>query len=156
MLLALEAGIVLLGGASMGALRAAETFAYGMQGVGTVFHWYVTGRINRDDDVSVLFYREGNRYVVLNVPMVQVLWTAQRARRQQLWPPDMASAVVRQARRLHWTDRTWNTIGDSVGMPDLADHGIVRDPRSNIKALDSLKVLEEVTAALCKGSDHGF
>lgn len=39
-LLALSAGVHVVGGASMGALRAAELHSFGMVGVGEVFAWY--------------------------------------------------------------------------------------------------------------------
>lgn len=52
-LYALSQGIPVLGAASMGALRAAELHAFGMEGVGSVFEAYVDGRLEDDDEVAV-------------------------------------------------------------------------------------------------------
>jgi ribosomal protein S12 methylthiotransferase accessory factor len=50
---AVERGVVVFGGASMGALRAAEV--PGVVGVGKVYGWYRDGVINRDEEVALLF-----------------------------------------------------------------------------------------------------
>ena len=52
-LAALKAGIIVVGTSSMGALRAAELAPYGMIGCGTVFQWYIQGRIAGDDGEQV-------------------------------------------------------------------------------------------------------
>lgn len=49
----MESGVVVVGAASMGALRAAELEDYGMIGVGEIFESYSSGRRCRDDDVMV-------------------------------------------------------------------------------------------------------
>lgn len=50
---ALNRGITVVGGASMGALRACELYPYGMIGVGNIFEDYKNGTIESDDDVAV-------------------------------------------------------------------------------------------------------
>jgi hypothetical protein len=55
-LLALDQGMKVLGGSSMGALRAAELDAYGMIGVGKIYSWYKEGKINSDDEVALVFH----------------------------------------------------------------------------------------------------
>ena len=39
----------------MGALRAAETRAHGMIGIGQIFEWYASGEIEGDDEVAQIF-----------------------------------------------------------------------------------------------------
>lgn len=51
---ALDAGIPVVGAASMGALRAAELDAFGMLGVGRIYRWYRSGFVNADDEVAVI------------------------------------------------------------------------------------------------------
>ena len=128
----------------MGALRAVEAEPYGMRGVGTVFRWYRNGRLHRDDDVAVLYYSLGNEYVLVSVPMVQVLWTVQRARQSAVWSDSQCRGIIRTARSVHWTDRSWSVIGQLMNWSSLASDPIVQDPRSNIKAIDALKVIQEV------------
>lgn len=154
MLGALSGGVSLLGEGSMGALRALEAEPYGMRGIGTIFHWYRQRRVHRDDDVSVLYYQDRGGYVVVNVPMVQVLWTAQRARHVEAWSPEQSRAVVRAARTLHRTDRTWSAIGRAIGWRSLESEPVVHDPKSDIKAIDALKVIQEVWKTPCSNQNE--
>src|SRR5207253_3671063 len=52
-LYALTRGIHVVGASSMGALRAAETAAFGMIGIGEVYRMYVDGVITDDDEVAL-------------------------------------------------------------------------------------------------------
>lgn len=51
---ALNKGIVVVGGSSMGALRASELDELGMVGIGYVYQQYKTGAVESDDDVAVI------------------------------------------------------------------------------------------------------
>ncbi|NLX48030.1 MAG: TfuA-related McrA-glycine thioamidation protein [Euryarchaeota archaeon] len=51
----LSRGVKVIGGGSMGALRAAEMQAYGMIGVGRIFQMYADGVIEGDDEVALVF-----------------------------------------------------------------------------------------------------
>ena len=53
-MLALDRCIEVYGAASMGALRAAELHAYGMQGIGKIFEAYKSCHLTDDDEVAVL------------------------------------------------------------------------------------------------------
>ena len=50
---ALDNGITVVGGSSMGALRASELDDLGMVGIGYVYKAYRTGAITSDDDVAL-------------------------------------------------------------------------------------------------------
>lgn len=51
---ALKKGVTVIGGASMGALRASELDDFGMIGVGHVYNQYKNGLIESDDDVAII------------------------------------------------------------------------------------------------------
>jgi hypothetical protein len=53
-LFALSQGVRVFGSSSMGALRAAELHAFGMEGVGRVFAAYRDGVLEDDDEVAVI------------------------------------------------------------------------------------------------------
>ncbi|HEY9245535.1 MAG TPA: TfuA-like protein, partial [Candidatus Methanoperedens sp.] len=55
---ALKSGIIVVGGGSMGALRASELDSYGMIGVGRIYEMYKNGVIESDDEVAVTFNAE--------------------------------------------------------------------------------------------------
>lgn len=105
-LAAIAKGNVLVGAASMGALRAAEMHPFGMFGVGLVFEWYKSGRVIRDDDVALMYSNIGSHYQPTTIPMVSVRWAVQRGREEGWLSLEGARSVAREARRLHWTDRT--------------------------------------------------
>src|SRR5262245_8594564 len=63
---ALAEGVPVYGASSMGALRAAELYTYGMVGIGTVFGWYRDGIIDADDEVTLLHGPEDAGYVALS------------------------------------------------------------------------------------------
>ncbi len=67
---ALEGGIKVVGGSSMGALRASELDVYGMVGVGKIYRWYKEGAINSDDEVALVFHPETGR--ALSEPLVNI------------------------------------------------------------------------------------
>lgn len=51
---ALKKGVTIVGGASMGALRASELDDFGMVGIGYVYNQYKNGFIESDDDVAIV------------------------------------------------------------------------------------------------------
>jgi hypothetical protein len=52
-LYALDKGVIVIGGASMGALRATELDEFGMVGVGKIYEQFASGREKRDDFVAI-------------------------------------------------------------------------------------------------------
>ena len=54
-LYALEAGARVVGASSMGALRASELDVYGMEGIGSIYQAYRSGRLVSDDEVALVF-----------------------------------------------------------------------------------------------------
>ena len=51
----LKKGITVVGGSSMGALRASELDVFGMVGVGRIYECYRSARIEADDEVAVTY-----------------------------------------------------------------------------------------------------
>ena len=79
-LFALEQGIVVLGAASMGALRAAELDRFGVQGVGEVYRLFSSGALEDDDEVAVMHQPREQGYSPLTCAMVNIRATLARAR----------------------------------------------------------------------------
>ena len=57
----LARGVHVVGAASMGALRAAELYPYGMTGIGGIFAAYRDGIIDADDEVAVAHTADGRQ-----------------------------------------------------------------------------------------------
>ncbi len=74
---ALDAGVKVVGGASMGALRASELDTHGMIGVGKVYEWYRDGIIESDDEVAVS--TNPDTFEPISVPLVNIRETLKAA-----------------------------------------------------------------------------
>ncbi|HEX5594884.1 MAG TPA: TfuA-like protein [Micromonosporaceae bacterium] len=68
----LSRGVYVAGSSSMGALRAAELWRYGMRGVGRVFELYRAGVVTGDDEVAVVHAPAEDGYVSLSEPLVNL------------------------------------------------------------------------------------
>jgi len=74
---ALNAGVKVVGGASMGALRASELDTHGMIGVGKVYEWYRDGVIESDDEVAVS--TNPDTFEPISIPLVNMRETLKAA-----------------------------------------------------------------------------
>jgi ribosomal protein S12 methylthiotransferase accessory factor len=149
-LIGLRDGRQVVGGSSMGALRAAEMDVYGMQGVGEIYAWYRRGVVTRDDDVALLFASEdAGSYRAVTVPMVNVLWAVRELKRLDIMDANARRRLTSAARRLHWTGRNWGSICATAGLNDHDRETVKswsRDPDNDLKRLDARQVIEHVTA----------
>lgn len=150
-LAALYAGRTIVGGASMGALRAVEMSPYGMRGIGVIFGWYQRGSITRDDDVALRYAVDEGEYHPLTVPMVNVRWVVEAGRRERWLCAESARQVSAAARRTHWSTRTWTRVCGAARLADeerqrLLDYAANRD--HDLKRLDALAVVEHVQRAV--------
>ncbi|WP_242346484.1 TfuA-like protein, partial [Anaeromyxobacter terrae] len=110
LLAALDAGVAVFGGASMGALRAAELERHGVVGVGAIFRAYRDGILDDDGEVALLHGDEEHAFRPLTVPLVAVRAAADAARAGRLVSPREARALVAAAAELHYTVRTWPRV----------------------------------------------
>jgi hypothetical protein len=111
---AIDAGVAVYGGASMGALRAAELHARGMIGIGRIFEWYRQGRITDDSEVALLHAGAEHAFRPLTVPLVNVRWAAECAQRAKVLRPAQARAMVAAAARIFYQDRTWPRVLEAL------------------------------------------
>jgi TfuA protein len=144
---ALKVGATVIGGASMGALRAVELNVYGAIGVGHVYEWFRSNRLSRDDDVAVVYTESDSAYIVQTTPMVNVIWVVERARDRELVSPSLANLILASARRLDWRHRTWPGV---LADPEISHSlpadflAFATDPQNNLKRLDALAVAQRV------------
>jgi hypothetical protein len=106
-LMLLDAGVAMVGTASMGALRAAELAAFGMLGAGKVFEAFYTGQLQADDEVAVLHTPDGQ---ALTEALVNLRSAIRGAAADQQISPDEAAALEETARRLPYIRRTWTAL----------------------------------------------
>jgi hypothetical protein len=155
---------LLIGTASMGALRAAELNRYGFLGVGTAFNALVSGIIVDDSELAVAMCPYS--YQSLTVPAINV--------RRLLWQLSQAGVADNDLRKawmaseeIYFMDRTpekllraWTTCGAQFGVnPEI----LVRQQwsgESDVKRLDVSRALDCALRILEEGKlpdviDHG-
>jgi hypothetical protein len=118
-LFALSEGCEVLGCSSMGALRAAECYTFGMRGIGKIFEDYAAGRRTSDADVAVLHGPAETNFMPLTVPQVDVEATvdaivaSNEVNRQEIID------LVEVSRSIFYKERNWGKIVSISGR----DHG---------------------------------
>jgi hypothetical protein len=114
-LAALDAGVAVFGGASMGALRAAELERLGVVGVGRIFRWYRDGAVDDDSEVALLHAGAEHGFTPFTLPLVAVRAAAGAARAERLVSAREARALVAAAAAIPYATRTWPGVLAAVG-----------------------------------------
>jgi ribosomal protein S12 methylthiotransferase accessory factor len=143
---AIQRGVVVFGGGSMGALRAAEV--PGVIGVGRVFEWYRDGVITRDDEVALLFSESSGK--ALTIPSVNVRFAVDRLLRLGTIDSVKAHALISAALEIPYTERTYRAVLQSAGLSSCIDSQdlISMLQAHDLKYLDARAVLEAVDSHL--------
>jgi hypothetical protein len=113
-------GVAVVGASSMGALRAAELYPYGMVGIGEIYQAYRDGLIEADDEVTVVHTSNGDAQV--SEALVDIRGKVRRATVSGLLSEEHAESVMAYACRLHYTERSWTALRRAVihEQPELA------------------------------------
>ena len=136
----LQTGWQVLGASSMGALRALELEPYGMIGLGTVFHWYRSGRIEGDDEVALMHAPADFAYRPLTLPLVDVRHVMAGLEAQGALSPAQVSDVLCAFKHMGHEARTRSALLNLL-QAQGADISAVRDrlsdSRHSLKAQDT-------------------
>lgn len=100
--------IRMFGSCSMGALRAAECWPFGMVPLGIIARWYISEYIDGDDEVALLVHPA--KQIALTVPLVNVRYVAWLAQRRGLLTPHEGAEFVKKAREVFYMDRSWEDV----------------------------------------------
>ncbi len=111
---ALDQGVAVFGGASMGAIRAAELGPFGMVGVGAIAACYRDGL---EDDAAVALLHAGpeHGFRPFTVPLVNAWHAADQARAAGVITRREREALRAAAGSLPYPDRTWPAILRATG-----------------------------------------
>lgn len=120
-LLAMRAGVPVIGASSMGALRAAELCSYGMLGSGRIFEDFASRRLTDDDEVAVVHGPAETGWMPLSDALVDIRATVALAAEERILSPAMAHGVIDHAKATYFKSRSLSDSVDSVlpqYMPD--------------------------------------
>ena len=153
---AMALGIHVYGGASIGALRAAELHSFGMKGVGRIFEAYCHGILSDDDEVAVLHGPEELDYPAVTEAMVNIRATLDKAVAEGVLDRWLVARLTEIGKILFYKERNWDAIlGLATGRglpPTPLDQLAVwlqggRVDQKRIDALEMIGVIREHLAA---------
>ncbi|MCV0428277.1 MAG: hypothetical protein K5905_22705 [Roseibium sp.] len=137
---ALSQGVHVIGAASMGALRAAETDRYG---IGAVYEGYRDGILEDDDEVALLHGPAEMDFIPLSLAMVNVRATLKGAVDGGVISQNVSDFLLKAAKDRFYKERTWeNLLSDwevtsSEGAPVAEFRSWLADNEVDQKRLDA-------------------
>ncbi len=137
----LDRGIKVYGASSMGALRAAETYPFGMTGVGKIFEWYRDGVIDADDEVALTY--DPATYRPTSVPLVNIRFCLRAAIAEGVVAQSKADEIVQAVEQIYFPSRSYQLVTQLC--PELAD--FIRERQSDQKRDDALLLLQTIAKA---------
>jgi hypothetical protein len=148
---ALSSGVHVFGAASMGALRAAELYPYGMVGVGEIFEWYRSGELEDDDEVALAHESAEAGYRPTSIAMVDVRDACRAAVVAGVISAALAERLTTIAKQLYYADRTYPCIlgaahWDGEGVALDAMERFVATYGPTLKQRDAIALLERIAA----------
>lgn len=151
-LMALKQGVYVAGASSMGALRAAELYPFGMVGIGQVFTWYRDEIIEAEDEVAVRHAPAEFGYHLSSEAMVNLRYTLAEAQKQGVITPATEQALIAIARQTPYLDRSYARLchdGAAAALPPseiTALRGFVKENTVDLKRRDAIELLQHLAA----------
>ncbi len=121
---ALSQGVHVFGGASMGALRAAELHTLGMRGVGWIFEAFRDSDLEDDDEVAVVHGPAEMGFLAASEPMVNIRSTLERAQAAGVLSAASRFSLEAFGKSLFYPHRCWPTILDSAPVCGISESEI--------------------------------
>ena len=147
-------GVRVIGGSSMGALRAAETAAFGTEGVGEIFSAYASGNLTDDDEVAVTHGDAATGYKQFSLPMVNIRATVELAVKEHRIDENLGDILIKGAKRLYFPERTLPRIlgvlfdGNYSSEIHAAVTAAFMKHYVDVKRRDSIAVLNYIKSSL--------
>ncbi len=149
---AISHGVHVFGASSMGALRAAELHRYGMHGCGKIWRDFLEGRLEDDDEVTIVHGPAESGYIKASEAMVNIRATLESATEQKIIDPDTRDCLLSHAKVTWYPHRNYADLTKSIHstMPDISNrlqHWLTNN-RIDQKALDAKTMLMEMSTFL--------
>ena len=119
----LRSGTTILGGSSMGALRAYELKDYGMKGVGEVFRLFDAGEIEGDDEVALAFNPE--TLEAISEPLVNMRVNLNHAAEKGVISALQRDSILRDLKAVYFPRRTMKILSE-IARRSLGTEGYER------------------------------
>lgn len=155
----LAAGMPVHGASSMGVLRAVECRTLGMTGSGWVYQQYLSGVVDADAEVALMF--DPVDFGPVTIPLVNVRWLISEKVRAGVMTPRCGSSALLAAAEINFRDRrpsrlasAWRShLGGEAHALELELADSNRD-RWDRKRLDGIEALGAVISSATGGREH--
>jgi hypothetical protein len=157
-LFVLERGIPIYGASSMGALRATETAAFGMIGVGQIFRQYESGQLIDDDEVALAHATAEQDYRPTSEPMVNVRATFSAAENAGIINSEEHARLIAIAKGIYFIGRTFPSIFDAALSDGLSAETVrklgvfVSTNYVDLKRQDAIELLQTIKTQFRNGT----
>lgn len=154
---AMSQGIHVFGSASMGALRAAELAAFGMEGVGTVFDLYHRGILEDDDEVAVVHGPAEMDFRPGSEAMVNIRLTLHEAKCARVISTEVQLHLERIAKKMYYPNRHYSVLFRQAHEAGLPERDLIQLkqwlPRGQVnqKRKDAIAMLRVMRESLAEG-----
>jgi hypothetical protein len=151
-LFALSSGVRVIGAASMGALRAAELWTYGMEGIGEIFERFRNGVWEADDEVAVTHGPAESGFRATSVALASIRLGLEQACARTLLTPGQAAAIIDELRAVFYPERSWPAVFAIARQEGMNEHEVaelkafVAAETPDAKRDDALEALNSVRA----------
>ncbi|MEA4956162.1 hypothetical protein SDC9_03543 [bioreactor metagenome] len=141
---AIEKGIIVVGGGSMGALRASELDSLGMKGVGYVYNQYTSGKIESDDDVAIIF--DSSTGEPLSEALVNIDYKFEEALKSNIINKKDKEELIKIAKSIYYPKRTYYNIFKESNIDKEKKEKLINliVELVDIKKQDAIAVLEYI------------
>jgi TfuA protein len=142
---AIKKDILVVGGASMGALRASELDDFGMIGIGQVYEDYKSGVVESDDDVAVVINPETLEQ--LSEALISMNYTFKAAKDEGIINEEEFKNLVKTAKSIYYPKRTYDKVfkDSNIGIEKIKQFNkFFKENKVDIKRNDAILVLEYV------------
>lgn len=145
---AIHRGINVIGASSMGALRAAELYLYGMIGHGTIFEWYRDGVIDGDDEVALYHKDELRNFEPLSEPLVNIRYNLMQAVKLDYISEQDVIDLISYAKDFCYSERSYDLLFESEIMKQWTAEKIenlitfINSKKIDLKRQDTIQALK--------------
>jgi hypothetical protein len=142
---AIKNDVIVVGGASMGALRASELDDFGMIGIGQVYEDYRSGIVESDDDVAVVINPETLEQ--LSEALISMNYTFKAAKDKDIINEEEFNNLVKTAKSIYYPKRTYDKVfkDSNLEIEKIKNiHKFFQENRVDIKKEDAILVLKYV------------
>jgi TfuA protein len=155
-----------VGGASLGALRAVELEKFGMKGIGKVFELFKNGVTDADDEVAVTFYPnqhdERSRIEdqdAQSEAMIDIRYNLYLAFKKNIISGRTKQMITRVAKSIYFPNRIYSNVLETtrVKFPDLSGeldsfYLYLEKNRRSLKERDAIEVIKYIKSACERGT----